>query len=371
MTLYPADHMEQLEALQASVQERDRLRPVGGGSKPALSDWGNLTMGDFSGVLEYDPDEYTFTALAGTPIAKVEALLAEKGQVLPFDPPLVDAGATLGGTVAAGLSGPGRFRYGGVRDFLLAVGFVDGRGELIQGGAKVVKNAAGFDLPKLMVGGMGCLGLLVDLTFKVFPAPEATTTMRLELGSFQEAVKQMNFLASGPFELSSLELEPPSTLWLRVAGFAEALPVRLSALEEALGKSGESFQGKSDLQIWRQAREFAWVPSDHGLVKIPTSPSRLRALEARVAGLSAHVPRRYSVAGNVAYFAWPEVLGEESFERLLAPEALSAVALRGSWSRPLLGKVSGGAFARRVVAVLDPQGKFAIRDRAFEVGSKE
>ena len=368
MTFETTDRNKKLEALQNYVRQSERVRPVGGGSKPALSTSGNLTMTDLSGVIEYDPDEYTLTALSGTPVATVEALLAEKSQVLPFDPPLVAAGATLGGTVASGRSGPGRLRFGGVRDFLLGVSFVDGHGELIQGGGKVVKNAAGFDFPKLMVGAMGCLGILVDLTFKVFPAPEAAATVKLELGSFKEAVGTMNTLASGPYELSSLELEPPSTLWLRLSGFAEALPARLMVLQEDIGKSGKSFQDESDSHIWQQAREFSWVPADYGLVKIPTNPFKLSAIEKRVSELTVNVPRRYSVAGNVAYFAWPKVLGEEALERLLAPDALSAVTLRGSWSRPLLGRVPGGAFASRVTSVLDPKEKFVITENDFEAG---
>ncbi|NJN81466.1 MAG: FAD-binding protein, partial [Caldilineaceae bacterium] len=152
------------------------LHPVGGGSKPALStprDRAALEMRSLTGILEYDPGEYTITALAGTGLSEVQATLAANGQYLPFDPPLADRGATLGGTVAAGLSGPGRVRYGGVRDFLIGVRFVDGRGRLVRGGGKVVKNAAGFDLPKLFVGSLGTLGLLVETTFKVFPQPRA------------------------------------------------------------------------------------------------------------------------------------------------------------------------------------------------------
>ena len=113
--------------------------------------------------------EFTFTALAGTPVREIAAALAERGQYLPFDPMLREAGATLGGTVAAGLSGPGRFRYGGLRDFILGVRFVDGEGRLLRLGGKVVKNAAGFDLPKFFVGSLGRFGVLAEMTFKVFP----------------------------------------------------------------------------------------------------------------------------------------------------------------------------------------------------------
>ena len=166
----------------------------GGGSKPGLSTPGDdvtvLDMSGLRGVVEYEPNEFVFTALAGTPVAEVVAMLAEHGQYLPFDPPFAAAGATLGGAVASGLSGPGRYRYGGVRDFVIGVRFVDGLGQLVRGGGKVVKNAAGFDLPKLMVGSLGRLGALVELSFKVFPKPPAFATLRVDYPSLAAASKR-------------------------------------------------------------------------------------------------------------------------------------------------------------------------------------
>ena len=108
-------------------------------------------------------------AAPATPVAEIERRLAAHGQYLPFEPPLAGCGATLGGTVASGLNGPGRYRYGGVRDFLLGGTFVDGEGRLVRGGGKVVKNAAGFYLHHLLLGSLGRLGIFVELTFKVFP----------------------------------------------------------------------------------------------------------------------------------------------------------------------------------------------------------
>ena len=166
--------------------------PRGGGTKPALSSVDAADVLDLSalvGITEYLPSEYTVTALAGTRLAEVESRLAAEGQYLPFDPLLVEAGGTVGGAVASGANGSGRFRYGGLRDFLLAVTFVDGRGEIVRGGAKVVKNAAGFDLPKLMVGSLGRLGVLIECTFKVFPHPERCATLRVAGLAFDEALE--------------------------------------------------------------------------------------------------------------------------------------------------------------------------------------
>jgi len=175
---------EAVQVLQRELRCHERVLPRGGGSKPALSTPPEgvavLDVSGLRGITEHDPDELTVTALAGTPVAAVRDALAAHGQHLPFDPPLVAAGATLGGVVAAGTSGPGRFRHGGVRDFVIGARFLDGDGELVGGGGRVVKNAAGFDLPRLLVGSMGRLGVLVEVAFKVFPAPPAWGTLITE-----------------------------------------------------------------------------------------------------------------------------------------------------------------------------------------------
>jgi glycolate oxidase FAD binding subunit len=290
---------EHVQRIQDAVLSKPRVRPTGGGSKPALSGWGNLTMNDVSGVLEYNPQEYTFTALAGTPLKEVQTLLEKHGQYLPFDPPLVEAGATLGGTVASGLSGPGRYRFGGVRDFLLGVKFVSGEGQLITGGSKVVKNAAGFDFPKLMVGSLGQFGVLIELTFKVFPRPEAYETLAVDFASFEEANQAVQKLATANLELSCLELLPPSRLILRVGGLQEALPKRIAQIQQFLSKETQTLD---DAATWQEAREFSWLPIDHSLIKLPLSPAKVHGLEKLLEPLK--LTRRYSVAGNVLYLAW-------------------------------------------------------------------
>src|SRR5947208_13328723 len=179
MSVAPSSVTELVEA----VRSAPRVLAIGAGTKPRLSavDCAKISTRNLSGIIEYEPSEFTFTALAGTPISDITAALAERGQYLPFDPLLVRAGATLGGTVAAGLNGPGRFRFGGLRDFILGVKFIDGLGRLLRLGGKVVKNAAGFDVPKFMVGSLGRFGVLTEITFKVFPRPAATHTLRLQV----------------------------------------------------------------------------------------------------------------------------------------------------------------------------------------------
>src|SRR5438105_916896 len=164
--------------LVEAVRSLSRVLAIGASTKPRLSavDGVKLCTKRLSGIIEYEPSEFTFTALAGTRISEIAAALAERGQYLPFDPVLARAGATLGGTVASGLNGPGRFRFGGLRDFILGVKFVDGEGRLLRLGGKVVKNAAGFDIPKFFVGSLGRYGVLAEITFKVFPRVAAFRT---------------------------------------------------------------------------------------------------------------------------------------------------------------------------------------------------
>ncbi|MFN5467384.1 MAG: FAD-binding protein, partial [Pirellulaceae bacterium] len=161
--------------------QRPYLLPVGSGSKTGLSDWSpilpdqlgrkieRISTSRLQGVIDYNPADFTITAYAGTTIADLQSVLDEHRQFLPFDPVFVSRGATLGGTIASGVNGPCRMLWGGIRDFVLAVEFVDGTGESITAGARVVKNTAGFDLPKFFVGSAGRFGILTSITMKVFP----------------------------------------------------------------------------------------------------------------------------------------------------------------------------------------------------------
>ncbi len=345
--------------VQDAVKAAKHLRVQGGGSKPALSRGAEFELRELSGILEYNPHEYTFTTLSGTPLSKVNKLLAAEGQYLPFDPPFADAGATLGGTVAAGLSGPGRYRYGGVRDFLLGVTFVDGSGELLSGGGKVVKNAAGFDLPKLMVGSLGRFGVLVELTFKVFPHPESYATLTLNTSDFAHADKLMQQLALSGFEAVALELHPPTHLLVRFGGRSAALPRRSERVQAFLGQEGDILTGDAEAELWREANTFSWVPVGHTLVKVVHSPRQIAGLETALSPFAA--PHRYSVGGNVCYLAWPET-ERVGLETLLQSQNLSGLALTGTWANPHLGVQTGNAFLERITKVFDPRGVFAVTE---------
>ena len=198
-----------LAELADAVCSAPRVIAVGAGTKPRLSqvadEFVRLSTAQLRGIVEYEPSEFTFTALAGTPLAEIVAALGERGQYLPFDPMLAEAGATLGGTIAAGLSGPGRWRFGGLRDFILGVQFVDGEGRLLRLGGKVVKNAAGFDVPKFFVGGAGRFGVLAEITFKVFPRPAALRTLRLDAVDDAAKLALLTAAAGSRWELDALD----------------------------------------------------------------------------------------------------------------------------------------------------------------------
>jgi glycolate oxidase FAD binding subunit len=319
-------------------------------------------MRGLSGILEYEPGEFTFTALAGTPVHEINRALAEHGQYLPFDPPLVAQGATLGGTVAAGLSGPGRYRYGGVRDFILGVRFVNGDGELIRSGGKVVKNAAGFDISKLMVGSLGSLGVLAELSFKVFPRLPATATIRLQRRALSDALDALYSLTASQMDLDALDLaieEDGATLLVRLAGLPEALPDRIERVRGLL-RGGDSLIGEPERALWDSARAFVWVPTGWSLAKVPLTPGRIPALEQSLADPNAWADllclRRYSAGGQAGWLAFD---GDgTAVDQLLAAAGLSGLVVFGSPGRPHIGRRTGESFARRVKQALDPAGKF-------------
>jgi len=349
-----------IEDIQDIVREGTRVLARGGGTKPGLSTppsgWVPLEMARIAGVLEYEPGEMTFTALAGTKIADVETELSAHSQYLPFEPLLVERGATLGGTVVSGLSGPGRYHYGGVRDFLLGIRFVNSEGQLVCGGGKVVKNAAGFDLPKLMIGSLGGLGILVELTFKVFPQPQAQITLRLECKTLESALEAMQQAADSQLDIDALELivsEKGHQVWIKISGLKEGLPRRLQRFREKFA-TAEVAQGEVESQFWREVRELEWAPEGWTLVKAAITPGKIAAIEMELQ--DQPVMRRYSVGGQVAWFSQPEPLTfiDTIFDKL----GLSGLVIFGSADSPRIGDTPARPFYQRIKAALDPEGRF-------------
>jgi glycolate oxidase FAD binding subunit len=352
-----------IDELRAAVVANLRVLARGGGTKPALSTPPSgavgLDMGALTGVIEYEPGEFVMTALAGTPVADIARVLAEHDQYLPFDPPLVEAGATLGGTVAAGLSGPGRCRHGGVRDFVLGARFVTADGDLVRGRGRVVKNAAGFDLPRLLVGSLGRLGVIVELSLKVLPRPDAYASIRLDVPTVARAVEIVRQLGALPLDVDALDivvLPAGARVLVRIGGLRRALAARCERIRDTMG-GGEVLGGPDDEAPWRDAREFGWVPAGWSLVKVPVTPHRIVALEMALTALPVEEVRRtYSGAGQVAWVAMAEP--PAVLDSRLASLGLPGLAVFGPPQPVRLGLQTGAGLERRVKQALDPVGRF-------------
>jgi glycolate oxidase FAD binding subunit len=352
-SLAPASVSELVEA----VRSAPRLIATGAGTKPRLSTTHavRLSTAGLKGIIEYDPSEFTFTALAGTPVREIAGALAERGQYLPFDPLWLEAGATLGGTVAAGLSGPGRFRFGGVRDFILGVRFVDGAGRLLRMGGKVVKNAAGFDLPKFFVGSLGRFGVLAELTFKVFPKPASTLTLRLAVNGAEAAARILTEAANTRWEPDALDLLPSGKqICLRLAGPAQALK---EISNEILARwPGEVLSAEEAGAIWSDLREVRWANTKDPLIKVVLTPVLLPAL-AQVLGTFEGAGMHVSAGGNVALVSIPDAGLFAALDERLRGLGLRGITLRGN--APLwCGVRNQPKITSAVKIALDPENRF-------------
>ena len=349
-----------IEELQSLICSHPCLLPHGSKSKTALIASEGITQLDlsgFSGMIQYKPSEYTFSALAGTQLDEIEHILNENGQFLPFDPPLIKHGATLGGTVASGLSGSGRYRFGGLRDFILGVKYMDGNGRLVQAGGKVVKNAAGFDIHKVMVGSLGGFGAMLELSFKVFPSPVAYSTLITNYSSLQSALDILLTLTVTPLDLFCLDLEPEDRdrvkLMVRIGGLPSAFTERIQRLKSILG-DGEIIVGKEEKEVWHEIREFSWLPGNGALVKVPITPKRMGNIDAFLS--EWNTKRRYTIGANLAWIAWQGPI--EILHQYLIESGLSGLVVIGSPGHPRIGVRIGESFTRRIKQALDPLGRW-------------
>jgi glycolate oxidase FAD binding subunit len=222
----------------------------GGGTK----DWyGEAPQGQpldtrtYTGIISYDPAELVLTARCGTPLAEIEAALAERGQMLPFEPPHFGPNATFGGCVAAGLAGPRRQAAGAVRDFILGVTILDGKAEQLHFGGEVMKNVAGYDVARLMAGSLGTLGLILEASLKVLPRPMAEVSLRFSL-SESEALRRLNEWGGQPLPISASAWQG-NLLTVRLSGANAAV----KAASEKLG--GERLDDTTAQQFWNELRE--------------------------------------------------------------------------------------------------------------------
>jgi glycolate oxidase FAD binding subunit len=200
------DHAQTIvEQVNDAIAAKRALSIRGGGSKSffgATQSGELLDVRAHSGVIDYEPRELVLSVRAGTPLTEIEAALAAENQMLPFEPPHFGGGATIGGTVATGLSGPRRPYAGAARDFLLGARILSGKGEDLSFGGRVIKNVAGYDVSRLMCGAHGTLGVLLDLSFKVLPKPADEVTLAFECDE-ATAIARFNEWAGKPLPLSA------------------------------------------------------------------------------------------------------------------------------------------------------------------------
>jgi glycolate oxidase FAD binding subunit len=228
----PGSIEELVEIIAEAAASGRKLEIVGGGTRAEIGaprDVERLDMTAFSGVIDYDPAELVLTAGAATPLAEIEALIASNNQMLAFEPHGAP-GSTLGGIVAAGISGSRRVSRGAVRDHLLGFKAVSGRGEAFVGGAKVVKNVTGYDLPKLACNSWGRLFAMTEVTLKVLPAPETTLTLAAEGLDPAAAVALMSKALGSQADVAAAACSGGITA-LRLEGFGPSVAARRGLLE--------------------------------------------------------------------------------------------------------------------------------------------
>lgn len=354
---------ESIQELQEMVRSHERVLATGGATKNRLSlvpdEVARISMQSIRGITEYEPSEYTFTAYAGTPVSEIHEAVQAKGQFLPCSALLRESGSTLGGAIASGLSGPGRFRFGGLRDFLLGVRYVAGDGSLVSAGGKVVKNAAGFDLPKFMVGSLGRFGILTEVTFKVFPKPSSLTTVVLTAESHQQAMERMCEAAASRWELYAIDYDASSRqVYLRAGGPEQAVASIVDEMVSIWNGDAEPLSPGEGDAYNQSVRKLAMMPPGGAAAKVPLTPKQLPPLQRdldRVGGVHCH----YTVAGNVAGIVTPDAAGMQEIDRILIEHGLRGMTFIGEAEAPLwLGVDKSYVVESALKQALDPEQRF-------------
>ncbi len=258
------------EQVLAAIANKTSLNIIGSSSKafygrPAQGE--PLVVADHRGIISYEPTELVMTARCGTRLADIEAVLAERGQMLAFEPPHFGSDATLGGIVATGLSGSRRPYAGAVRDVVLGVKLLNGHGEILKFGGEVMKNVAGFDVSRLMAGALGTLGVVLEISMKVLPRPEAETTLIFPM-TLDAALVQMNRWAGQNWPLSAACFD------------GEAVRIRLSGAQTAIAAAlqklgGDVLPDDEATSFWADVREqrLAFFQGETSLWRLSLAPA--------------------------------------------------------------------------------------------------
>ncbi len=258
---------ELCEQIALAGAQQKKLRITGGNSKSGFRQdhtGDPLSVLEHSGIIEYEPSELVITARAGTALKTIEHALSEQHQMLAFEPPHFSDTATLGGTIACGLSGPRRPYAGAARDFVLGANIINGNGQALSFGGRVMKNVAGYDLSRLMVGAMGTLGVITEVSLKVLPMPQQEITLQFELNT-QAAIKQCSTWSGETLPVTATCIQ------------GEKLLIRLSGSDEAIQSARQKMGGElfSDENFWDSLREqtHPYFNSKDNLWRLSVAPA--------------------------------------------------------------------------------------------------
>jgi glycolate oxidase FAD binding subunit len=375
-TLKPADADGVLQAVRWAAAEAVPLEVLGHGSKrdmgrPVQAEYG-LDLSGLSGVTLYEPEELVLSVKAGTPVADIETLLADHNQMLAFEPmdfgPFFGAArgrGTMGGILAANVSGPRRIKAGAARDHVLGVAAVSGRGEAFKSGGRVVKNVTGYDLSKGLAGSWGTLAVVTDVTFKVLPRPEASATLVIVGLDDMTAVAALCKAMGTPFDVSGaahipekLAAEAPDVAFasggraatlIRLEGIGPSVDYRAEKLSALVGRLGEVavIEGAQSEGAWRAVRDAsAFGVSPHPVWRVSVAPKDGPRVVAALK--NAHPVRHfYDWSGGLV---WIEV--EEEARDGLARAIRAAVAEAGGGHATLM---RGSPALRTAIAPFEPQ----------------
>ena len=347
--------------------QRNKLSITGGGSKSpfgAETPAQMLSTNGLAGVVDYDPAELILTVLPGTPLAQVQALVADAGQMLAFEP--FDCGpgfgkaagaSTIGGTVAAGISGSQRVSCGGARDHLLGFRAVSGRGEIFAAGAKVVKNVTGYDLPKLAAGSWGRLFVLTELTLKTLPRPHVVATMAIEGLDDADAIRALAKAMGSQVDVAAAAHIPgrlrggKGLTVMRIQGFGPSVSARCALLEPVLVEFGRVFAlpAPDAEDVWAQYKTLTALGTKMPIWRISVPPSKACEL---VASMSVGAAKwLYDWAGGLVWIASDH-----------APQAVRQAAISAGGHATLY---HGSASLRSEVRAFHPQpaGLAALEER--------
>ena len=380
---------EVAEAIADALAAKQRLSTIGSGSKAALGRRvgydGVLDLSAMCGVVDYQPEELILTVRAGTSMSALDAVLAEAGQMLPFDPPdfsqLLESGSagTIGGVLSANLSGPRRLTAGAARDYLLGFEAVSGRGEFFKSGGRVVKNVTGYDLSKLMCGSFGTLAVMDEITLKTLPRPETAVSLLFGYADMAAAIAAIASIFASPHEphaaailpavlacQSGIDLGTSYVVIIRLEGIAVSVDDRASNLLANGFNAAQQERLEVDLSVdlWRSIRDVYWFTSHRGAIwKLSVAPTAAMPLLACI-GETFDVTAYADWAGGLIWLAGPS--GNE-----LATALRAAIDAAGGGYAQLIIDKNGGAdqvspfqplptahFAlhQRVKAAFDPSG---------------